>query len=274
MIKINSNGPTGPEYEKWKKKAETARDGCIAAWKTGNPIQLQPRLWKELKEIFLSTLFHDKCAYCEGKYCAGYASHVEHYRPKLEVTENRAKIQHPGYFWLSYEWYNLLLACSYCNSRHSSTVDGKKSSHPGKLNDFRVRGARISEPEPSCANWRDALLEEKPLLLNPYEDDPSEHIVFDDNGFAVGITDEGRETIAVCHLNRIELIEARKEARERVASAVNHALDLQKEDPFFGSEQAFSAWLNHFLIVRMKEWFARRGLRVVPIPMREGGHNS
>src|SRR5207244_3555440 len=92
-------------------------------------------VWKGLKELFLNELFHKKCAYCEGKVSGHFPLDAEHYRPKKEVTEGRTRLGgHPGYFWLAYEWYNLLLACRDCNSGHSTGEQGVSMTHPGKAN--------------------------------------------------------------------------------------------------------------------------------------------
>jgi len=59
----------------------------------------------------LRLLFHNKCAYCER---IEYKPDVEHYRPKKKVTGSQRN--NHGYFWLCYEWTNLLPACRDCNS--------------------------------------------------------------------------------------------------------------------------------------------------------------
>lgn len=50
----------------------------------------------------LTKLQHDKCCYCEGPIDSSYAD-VEHVRPMAK------------YWWLAYDWDNLLVACKYCN---------------------------------------------------------------------------------------------------------------------------------------------------------------
>jgi hypothetical protein len=62
----------------------------------------------------LEKLFCDKCAYCESKITPGFAWEVEHFRPKKSVAE---RPDHPGYYWLAYEWTNLLPSCTLCNQR-------------------------------------------------------------------------------------------------------------------------------------------------------------
>ena len=65
-----------------------------------------PTVRVELKKIY-----RDKCGYCETRIRPGATPQVEHYRPK-KALESSA---HFGYYWLGYEWSNLLLCCPCCN---------------------------------------------------------------------------------------------------------------------------------------------------------------
>jgi hypothetical protein len=260
MIQVPDNPPTGLEYAVWRKRAEDARDKAIDHWAKTKEVKLS-ELWGELKDIFLHEVFHEKCAYCEAKHADGFPCDVEHYRPKKEVTENRTAINHPGYFWLAYEWWNLLLSCRHCNSKHSERRQGKKHSHPGKLNEFRVLGTRVFySPGTVPGQWRTDLEQEHPLLLNPYFDKPAEHIAFDDLGvpYARNNSERGRETIQVCDLDRLKLVEARRnKARDAGYAALNRQM-LEAEQgktrttPYFGPEHEFSAWLNHYVGVLLR----------------------
>jgi hypothetical protein len=266
MIQCKTFGPKGKEYEKWCARANAYRLEMIEHWRKTGVVELPKSraIWSELKAIFLDTAFHEKCAYCEGKHSDGYPSDVEHYRPKKGVTESRQCINHPGYFWLAYEWYNLLLACRHCNSRHSEVRGSERISHPGKLNEFRVEGSRIPCPSGNPATWRKELEAEKPLLLNPYLDNPAEHIAFDDNGVPYAKSARGRETIEVCHLNREHLNQHRRDATERAYARLVKQLEkahkgLGREDPYFGPEDQFSAWLNQWAAVMVKLLFVQSG---------------
>jgi hypothetical protein len=50
-------------------------------------------------------------------------------------TEKEKEFEHPGYYWLAYEWTNLLPSCYDCNSfrRHGTMKAG-----PGKNERFPV----------------------------------------------------------------------------------------------------------------------------------------
>ena len=67
----------------------------------------------------LRDIYYNKCAYCED---IDAKPEVEHYRPKKKVSEDSS---HPGYYWLCYEWTNLLPSCHYCN-----TESGKRNQFP------------------------------------------------------------------------------------------------------------------------------------------------
>jgi uncharacterized protein (TIGR02646 family) len=150
----------------------------------------------------LAKVYEYKCAYCE-RICK---ADIEHYRPKAGVTE---AWDHPGYYWLCYEWSNLLPACVTCNREGA------------KHNQFPILGTRVYPPVLSMEsglNMKDLmaysspLINEKPYLLHPEIDRPENFFSFvlDPNGEGIrirGIDIDGRgeKTIAICRLNRKEL---------------------------------------------------------------------
>lgn len=131
----------------------------------------------------LDDLFHEKCAYCETAYRATDSRDVEHYRPKGGVTESPG---HQGYWWLAAEWQNLLPSCPPCNQRryHTSFDPGmtleeferallkRPDRLSGKANSFPLRGDNWMTSED------DDLTVEDPLLINPCERDPADHLEF------------------------------------------------------------------------------------------------
>ena len=61
---------------------------------------------------------HDKCAFCESKITHIAYGDVEHFRPKAGYRqEPKDPLVRPGYYWLAYEWSNLLFCCQLCNQR-------------------------------------------------------------------------------------------------------------------------------------------------------------
>lgn len=148
----------------------------------------------------LANIYFNKCAYCEG---IENKPEVEHYRPKKGVTEDSG---HGGYYWLCYEWTNLLPACRYCNTEG------------GKGNQFPIQGLRVKFPSmkynvlDKTANiaQNSPLIDEQPYLLHPEIDFPDNkrYFKFKNTGEIVGIDSLGRgaATIRICNLNRANLL--------------------------------------------------------------------
>lgn len=167
----------------------------------------------------LALSYYNKCAYCERITKAD----VEHYRPKKGVNEDS---KHDGYYWLCYEWTNLIPACVKCNR------DG------GKHNQFPILGNRLYSPIFLLNQELDLdenritsipLDKEKPFLLHPEKDNPEDFFEFeiDSEGVGIrikGIDDDGRgdKTIEICALNRQEL---RLERVEKVIDSFKIAIE-------------------------------------------------
>ena len=135
----------------------------------------------------LEASHHRKCAFCEVVIPKPYAvSHVEHWRPKGSVKqENGDATVVPGYYWLAYDWDNLLLACRFCNSSN------KGIQFP------------LLDPASRVSNHHQDLADEDPQLLKPDAEDPRDHIEFVDE-LPRGVTDRGRTTVRVLGLDRLE----------------------------------------------------------------------
>jgi uncharacterized protein (TIGR02646 family) len=158
----------------------------------------------------LNEFYFFKCAYCETLCKA----EIEHYRPKKGVTEDTL---HNGYYWLCYEWSNLIPSCRYCNTEG------------GKGNQFPIKGKRIRLPtfdrkklklnEKHIKANGSKLLSEQPYLLHPEIDNPEKYLNFkiDSHGQGVeiqgidGVNERGEQTIKICNLNREYLKFARKQ---------------------------------------------------------------
>jgi hypothetical protein len=187
----------------------------------------------EVREM-LNTFYFDKCGYCEMHN----HPEVEHYRPKGKVTEDPA---HPGYYWLCYEWTNLLPSCHDCNAVN------------GKLNQFPVLGVRV--PGPSLlpngaldaaysAAHKTLLQAERPYLLHPEIDNPTLYLGFEIDAGGVGIKiigidgeGRGEKTIGICDLNRNYVKLNRLEILDPSIKALNTGFYLYEQgfldDPGF-----------------------------------------
>ncbi len=61
---------------------------------------------------------HGKCCYCEALFTDNGFGDVEHFRPKKGYQKHgKLGLTYPGYYWLAYEWQNLLFSCEVCNRR-------------------------------------------------------------------------------------------------------------------------------------------------------------
>lgn len=162
---------------------------------------------------------HKKCAYCEQVLPKNESINVSHYRPisnAILSEHGRSIIDY--YSWYAYEWQNMLIVCKECNiaMREIFPLDGN--------------------PIKPLSTWQEAELREKPLLINPYTTNPSEHIMFTYEGEAVGRSNHGTTTIEVLDLNRSNLVSARK----------NHLKKLQNVLADHSSDN-FKSMLNTYL---------------------------
>ena len=147
-----------------------------------------------------------KCAYCEITMAGDYGV-VEHYRPKTGWKENEGDTLHkPGYYWLAYEWTNLLCSCDKCNS-----VARKGNLFP--LRDPAMRDIVHKN-----------ISNEVPLIINPTLEDPGQFLRFNQYMAVAAVkegkeSDKGRKTIDTFDLNgrsvertpaRTDLLDARK----------------------------------------------------------------
>lgn len=127
--------------------------------------------YKEYQEALLNCQ-GPKCCFCEKPIQNGQ---IEHFRPKNGWQQTRGKgnpITKPGYYWLAYNWDNMLLSCGECN--HS----GQK----GNL--FPVNGFRATDHTMNHKN-------ENHVIIDPSEEDPSRYISFHKE-FPIGIDKNGR----------------------------------------------------------------------------------
>lgn len=175
MIQINLTEPNSQDWEAWKKKCATKTAEALAQFKAGHPPAISA-LYKAQKKVF-SRLCYGKCAYCEKKIASSQHGDVDHYRPKSGVAEedwtpvqlrrNGRTGLHPGYFWLAYTPGNLIFCCISCNQ----IGEGRRW---GKGTRFPVGVFRAEEPGEEA--------DEERKLLNPFLDNPEEHIKIDATG--------------------------------------------------------------------------------------------
>jgi len=115
MISVNKskvNKPTKLDNEQIAKKLLKIKD-------EGKPGEKINDLYNDDDvRNALNQLYHNKCAYCEGlTNTAKFTSRIDHYRPKNGI---KGVTNHKGYYWLGYEWTNLLPTCEKCNIKKSN----------------------------------------------------------------------------------------------------------------------------------------------------------
>jgi len=270
------------EWDAWLQSAEDAARKAIEAWedwKEKTPPagkfqhEWEASVWSTLKNWLLKNVFHEKCAYCETPQVRA-PLHADHFRPKGRVrfkVEGQSRlrtgrgvdaagqtIDHPGYFWLAYEWRNLLPACALCNSG-----EGKKDQFPVEaashvlLHKLEAQKLPELQAQPrSSKTWsgfyylhpRDLDLLEVPLLLHPYRDDPRKHLIFGDKGIIAARDDskKGQRSIEVYNLKDDTLRGERQKAQEEAENLFMIAYLAKKGASLEEKLQAADATLDDY----------------------------
>jgi len=102
-------------------------------------------VWSELKGLYFERQ-DGRCCICEKELNDIYSQDIEHYRPKSH------------YWWLAYNTENYYLCCAECNRSY------KKEKFPLANNQNKTTYTNRKEIE-----------SEKPLLLNPMNDNPNDY---------------------------------------------------------------------------------------------------
>ncbi len=227
MIKIDFPEPTGAEWQTWRRDCDAARDELVRSVENGGEPKITS-LYKDgrMRSVYKSggAPFHGKCAYCESDVLVNQPGDIDHWRPKNRVTDEKRRtlkiktedggaVPHPGYYWLAYEWRNLLLACEDCNRPSTAKTPGRRI---GKWDQFPVRGFR--------ARRKGEETREEPLLINPVEEDPLDHLEVDEKtGVITAKTDRGQACIDIFGLNTREAL---REARKKYIENTKNMLTL------------------------------------------------
>jgi uncharacterized protein (TIGR02646 family) len=179
-------------------RAEKARKRAHAYFAAADPASEQAEfkfepLYRE-REVrqALTQVFSNKCAFCESLVGASAAPITHHFRPKQDAVGLDGSVSRRHYWWLAYEWENLYLSCQRC-----ATGAGAR---------FPVRGTRA----PSGVEGPRIDKEERRLIVDPCRDEPSDHLLFDDQGVVAALGELGERTIDTYKLNRSDLVEARR----------------------------------------------------------------
>lgn len=222
MIRIHFNEPDSQQWRKWRAECANKQEEHIQAIEAGHESKIDDSLYKGQKDqVYLSPEgpFHGKCAYCETNIFVDQYGDIDHFRPKSAVSDENGAPEmievdgemrpHPGYYWLVYDWQNLLPSCILCNRGSSSHSAGLPI---GKRTKFPVRGFRAQKRGQECG--------EEPLLLHPVFDDPEEHLEIDERGVFHARSDRGEACLNILGLNERDLPQARKEVYDETKDKV------------------------------------------------------
>jgi uncharacterized protein (TIGR02646 family) len=173
----------------------------------------------------LKEMQNEKCCFCESQITHIAYGDVEHFRPKAAwKQEDNDPLTRPGYYWLAYDWPNLLLCCQLCNQRHKANlfplVDPSQRAHVAA-----------------------DVTNEEPVFINPSNENPEPLLAFrGDTPFAVSGNTRAARTISGLGLKRKPLRNRRLEKLEdlklvhQIATGVipasvakqNEAIDLMQ----------------------------------------------
>jgi uncharacterized protein (TIGR02646 family) len=184
--------------------------------------------WTAMRE-YLAELSYNKCWYVECRN-PGTDDDIDHFRPKLRVDEAR---DHPGYYWLAFDWHNLRLSCHRSNRLRRNLAAGETG---GKADHFP-----LIEPARRAYKPEDDLDEEEPEILDPTNPADPPLITFIQNGEAqlsprykgVAVAERRFEcTRLLLHLNWPEFNEDRTRLYNRIERLVDRGRrELRKCGP-------------------------------------------
>jgi hypothetical protein len=245
-VLVGIEQPPGPGFETWRQTAVKARSEALKNFKetAKAPEQWEVGVWSDAPAAYLDECFPGKCAFCEGKQTE-YPIKVRHFRPIHGfVVDGYPPRQHPGYFWLAYEWYNIVPACGACVKR-TDLAGGAAEGFP--LNGGPVMAPPQYDPDPPDL-WRQVHENEEALLLDPYSRYEYENdLTFDiETGHVSGRTKRGRETVKRFDLNRDALFTARSLAWKRAKRRLRYSGKPVGNGRFQASHE-YSAYLNYCL---------------------------
>ena len=163
---------------------------------------------RDLRRELLTALevqFANKCAYCESPLGISDRGEIDQFRPK-SLFGTRASL----------DWNNLFLSCAVCNRNKSDRFPVENDVPPYPL------------------SYLVSVATQQPTLLDPCVDRPDEHLRFTRDGRVHGLTNRGSVTIATFDLNRLQLIEARRQGLIGITQAILNS--LHREAPYLASK--------------------------------------
>ena len=151
---------------------------------------------------------HSKMRFCESKVSHIAHGDVEHFRPKAGYRRRpNGRLIRPGYYWLAYEWSNLLFCCQICNQR------------------FKGNQFPLADEANRATSHHEAIKGEQPLFLDPSVEDPESVLEFCDGRDGHLFREDGghprrKVIIEALGLNRADLAEVRRDALSQIIQLI------------------------------------------------------
>ncbi|MBL0744843.1 AAA family ATPase [Chryseolinea lacunae] len=226
MIKLERTNPpkvlSNADFNKERKKIALFYKEIDTQRRYSFSFPFRGEIGKELLKIS-----HNKCSFCENFILEGMDADVDCFRPKSV------------YWWLAYEWDNLVPICAECQRYKADEFPVKNV-----LDMDELRRRKISQLN----------LLEQPLLIDPFLENPLEHFVYDvtpRDGYVVmrGVTEKGKISIETFGLNREHLLTE----RYRVYMAAKSLFDANKlaidaKNLFEDKSQQLKTELENYLL--------------------------
>lgn len=216
MRHINRERVRAKIPQEWQQKAAQALETIknLPPEERGEAINKLSGIWTELKDK-LHKVSNGKCWYCET-IDVRHDDEIDHWRPKNAVLECP---EHPGYWWLAFDWQNFRYVCVFCNQKRKKDKSGRPDEG-GKGTSFPLfnEHERIVD---ICHHIK--LQRERPVLLDPMVRRDTSLLKFDTEGLShpakeapldgEAPSDEytrAEKSIEIYHLNAHDLIEKRR----------------------------------------------------------------
>lgn len=231
MIRVKK--PRSKIPKGWKQRALAERKRAISHFGSAKArkkkFDFKAYRDPEVKNVLVK-MFNYKCAYCEFQHKGGVSPDIDHWRPKSAVRVGKVS-RKPGYYWLAADWDNLFPACRFCNSINTHEDEKGVLETGGKLDQFPFASSPTRRRMVPGSERR-----ERPLLLNPSKDNPSDHLEYSTAPAERGIVKakvrrkgresvKGRVSINVYALWRKSLVEERG---DRITRLLGHLNELNK----------------------------------------------
>lgn len=129
--------------------------------------------------------FQNVCAYCERP--TEMNGQVFHHRPPGLAADQADRTELLNYVWLTYDWENLYWVCDTCVRCKANRFYARNPTHQTIAD---IGNLRQTEGE---------------LLLDPCFHEFHNHLDFRPDGRVFGLTDAGRATVDLLHLDAIDL---------------------------------------------------------------------